>query len=211
MRFITKFAIFAFLLIITGALFVSVCLSYGFARQSILVYTACKLESMGAKADLRLNNCSSDLFWFGYRYPSTRIESITIDSSSCKQPMMNYLAVLDMTDSNISTLSLNMPEIKDGTGLWDTLYVLWRVEHLDLSDSSIGDAVIRPLEGLKLDTRHRLKSLNLKGTRVTTEGIQKLKTLFPECDIFYDEASVSEKQTDESKNLFHSVHEDLAQ
>ena len=104
-----------------------------------------------------------------------------------------------------------MPEIKDGTGLWDTLYVLWRVEHLDLSDSSIGDAVIPPLEGLKLDTRHRLKNLNLKGTRVTTEGIQKLKTLFPECDVFYDEASESEKQTGESKNLFHPVHEDLAQ
>ena len=50
----------------------------------------------------------------------------------------------------------------------------------------IDDTVLQPLEGLSLDSKHQLETLNIKGTQISAEGIKKLQVLFPKCKIFHD-------------------------
>ena len=56
-----------------------------------------------------------------------------------------------------------------------------QLEDLELSDTQVTDAGLTHLKGLS-----RLTYLNLKGTKVTIQGIKELQEALPNCDIHSD-------------------------
>ena len=162
-----------------GILIAVTWMNYCFSHLSVSSYCAFKLESMGASVEMVVQGST----WF----PAVNFASIVLESSTCKERLYSYSVVLAQIKTPIGALRLNMPEIGDGDGLWETLpEVLWKVRYLDLSDTMIDDTVLQPLEGLSLDSKHQLETLNIKGTQISAEGIKKLQVLFPKCKIFHD-------------------------
>jgi hypothetical protein len=78
-------------------------------------------------------------------------------------------------------LSLGCPTLIDLTA--EKLAELKQVKRLSLSGSSLGDEGIKHLEGLK-----NLESIDLRQTKVTAAGIDRLQKALPKCKIDWDGA-----------------------
>ncbi|MDO4628304.1 MAG: hypothetical protein Q4C70_03900 [Planctomycetia bacterium] len=181
MRFVKQLVRYFFWLTVAVMMVALTGVNWYFASKTVSFYSASKLESMGASVDMSIGgpNCCPTGVYFSH---------IELDSSTCKEKLYRYLYVFGWSSTPIRVLRLNMPEIGEGAGLWETLpNLLWKVEYLDLSDTLITDEAIRPLEGLSFDWKCRLKSLDVTGTQITPEGVKKLKTLFPQCEIYHDD------------------------
>src|SRR5690606_11819621 len=109
--------------------------------------------------------------------PVLKIRSMKFTASS----FVNGLTCIHKF-KNLRNLSLEATDIS-GKDLPD-LATVPLLERLWLNDTGIGDDDLVPLEKLQ-----RLTSLDLSRTRVTPQGVERLKAALPACHVYTEEIS----------------------
>jgi hypothetical protein len=59
--------------------------------------------------------------------------------------------------------------------------ILYRIQSIYLADTHVGDAIIEPLGRMKC-----LSEIDLSRTRITENGLQRIKKMFPRAQVTYD-------------------------
>jgi hypothetical protein len=108
--------------------------------------------------------------------PLENVGRLILNGTSITGKSLSQLSHLPMKD-RLWSVGLKNTAMKD-----DDLNALADLPHLvriDLTGTKVTDAVIRHLEG------RNWRMINLKGTAVTPETVQRLREMYPKADVFY--------------------------